>query len=93
MNQLEELDDDSQIERSDIKRVNEEIKCVVEGGPGNNRLASMSEFLRGEEEQKYGGFNEEEDEEEGSIRDYQNESEGEEEGMDLMIVGNAIKIE
>ncbi len=68
MNQLEEIDDDSHIERSDIKRVNEEINCVQGNGGNNSRLASMSEFLRGEEEQKYGGFNEED--EEGSIRDY-----------------------
>ena len=54
----------------------------------------MSDFLRGHEEEKYGGFDQEEDEE-GSIRDYQNESAGEEEvgkGLDLMVVGKAIKV-
>ena len=38
-------------------------------------VGSMSEFLRGHEEEKYGGFDQEE-EEEGSIRDYRNESSG-----------------
>ena len=54
----------------------------------------MSDFLRGHEEEKYGGFDQEEDEE-GSIRDYQNESDGEEvggHGLDLMVVGKAIKV-
>ena len=55
----------------------------------------MSEFLRGNEEQKYGGFDPaDEDEEEASIRDYQNSSDGEEaNGLDLMVVGKAIKIQ
>jgi len=53
----------------------------------------MSEYLRGNEEQKYGGF--EEEDEEGSMRDYQNSSEDEEaaHGLDLMVVGKAIKIQ
>lgn len=56
-------------------------------------------------EKKYGGFKQEvdnyndDDDEEGSIRDYQNESdnEGEEQeepyGLDLMVVGKAIKLQ
>jgi hypothetical protein len=57
-------------------------------------VGSMSDYLRGHEEEKYGGFDQEE-EEEGSIRDYRNESSGEEEaghGLDLMVVGKAIKV-
>ncbi len=55
----------------------------------------MSEFLRGDEEQKYGGFDD--DDEEGSIRDYQNDEDedvnGEEaHGFNLMVVGKAMKI-
>ena len=62
----------------------------------------MSEYLRGNEEQKYGGFQQEEEddheeEEEGSIRDYQNSASEEEEegghGLDMMVVGKAIKIQ
>lgn len=57
----------------------------------------MSEFLRGNEEQKYGGFQQEDEDDEGSMRDYQNESsEGEEQerhGLDLMVVGKAIKMQ
>jgi hypothetical protein len=95
-NQLEELDEldyDSQRENSAIKRVKDEIKCV---SPQNNRLASLSEFLRGNDEQKYGGFQQDEEDEEGSMRDYQNESsDGDQEephGLDLMVVGKAIKM-
>ena len=57
-------------------------------------VGSMSEFLRGHEEEKYGGFDQVE-EEEGSMRDYRNESSGVEEaghGLDLMVVGKAIKV-
>lgn len=57
----------------------------------------MNEFLRGNEEQKYGGFHEDDDEE-GSIRDYQNDEDDEEDdeeahGLDLMVVGKAMKIQ
>jgi hypothetical protein len=65
MEELEDLDYDSQRESSAIKRVKDDIKCVSPSK--NHRLASMSEYLRGNEEEKYGGFQEDE---EGSMRDY-----------------------
>lgn len=92
----EDLDYDSQRESSAIKRVKDEIKCV---SPQQNRIGSkMNEFLRGNEEQKYGGFHEDDDEE-GSIRDYQNDEDDEDgneeeaHGLDLMVVGKAMKIQ
>ena len=82
LDDLDELDYDSQRENSAIKRVKDHIKCVPStdshqgyGNDGKMLAGSMSDFLRGHDEEKYGGFDQEEDEE-LSIRDYQNESDG-----------------